>query len=354
MVKPARKRRLDHCLHYVRAAWYSTRLLTLMCLCLTGALVAAGVVWLAERHVPDSPYQTYAGTIRGIAVLLFSGWDVSPPATPVGFWGAFITLLFGVTFVATMTAEIAASWIEERLNKRGEVHAVKATDHILVCNNSPHLRLVINQFMHPDCPTDATLVVLADDCPKDLMGLMRVVFVRGDPTDDEALLRAGVERAQAAIILAVDPADPAGSDSRSVLTALAVEALNPAVYTVVEIINPSHVKHLAHAKVDEVIAASNLGAKLAVQASLHPGLARFVDSLLTFDDNGEFYTAALPPQYAGLTVNEVLQRLHSEYGCILLGALREGEMHLLTSADERLGAGDTVFFLALRPPEFMR
>jgi len=334
-------------------AWYGSRLLKLMSLCALGALLAAGVVWLAERGVPSSPYHTYSGTIRQIAVLLFSGWDVDAPATPTGFWGAFMALLFGLVFVATMTAEVAAVWVEQRLNRSGEVHTVKGSGHVILCNASPHLRMVVEQLLHPECCCDKPVVVLAEECPPDIVALSRVLYVKGDPTEDEALLRAGVERAKAAIILATDLADPASSDSRAVLTALAVEALNPDVYTVVEIVDRAHAKHLAHARVDEVVTSSELGAKLAVQATIHPGLARFVDNLLTFDEKGEFYTAALPAELAGLTAGEAAQRLHGDHGCILLGIVRDNDMHILFSAGERLAEGDTILFLALEPPAFL-
>jgi len=135
---------------------------------------------------------------------------------------------------------------------------------------------------------------------------------------------------------------------------LAVEALNPEVYSVVEIVNPANAKHLAHAHVDEIISATELGAKLAVQATLHPGLARFVESILTFDENGEFYTGPLPESYDGLRAHEVLAKMYHEHGCILVGLVRDGQILLLPAAGERLRAGDEVIVLSIDPPAFAR
>lgn len=325
-----------------------------MAVCMLGALLSASVVWVAERGVSTSPYHTYGGTLRQIVVLLFSGWDVNPPDTAVGFFGAFTALLFGVIFVATMTAEIASAWVAQRLSKPWEAHSVKCKGHVLICNGSPHLRMVVNQLLHPDCEGVQQVVVVAEECPSELLGRPGVLFVKGDPTDDEALKRAGIHQAQAAIILATDLARPAESDSRALLTALAVEALNPAIYTVVEIVDAGNARHLVHAHVDEIVSASELGAKLVVQAALNPGLARFVDSLVTFDENGEFYTADLPVELAGLTASEAMQRLHREHGCILLGRVQGTSMSLFTSPDERLNAGDRIFFVALSPPPFAK
>jgi voltage-gated potassium channel len=315
--------------------------------------LATVFVWLAERNVLDSSYRTYPQALRSVIVLLFSGWDTDPPKTPIGFLSAFLTLLFGLIFAASLTAEVAAIWVEQRLKRSGEVRRVRCTGHIVVCHNSPHLSLLVGQLLNPQCPLRCPIVILADAAPEELIALPTVTFVKGDPTDDGDLRRAGVDTAAAAIILPTDFGDPPGSDARSLLTALAIEALNPDIYTVVEVLNPANAHHFAHAHVDEVISATDLGAKMAVQAALHPGLSRFVNSLLTFDENGEFYTGPLPPDCAG-SPEDALRTLYDRHGCILIGVVRNGEMHLLPQCTERLSPGDTIIVLSIDPPPFAR
>ncbi|MBC7288346.1 MAG: NAD-binding protein, partial [Armatimonadetes bacterium] len=108
------------------------------------------------------------------------------------------------------------------------------------------------------------IVVLSDDVPDEIRAKRRVIFVKGDPTKDSDLQRAGIASAKTAMILATDFCDPQTSDSRALMTALAVEGVNPRVYTVVEIVNPDNARHFAHAHVDEIICCTDLGAKIAV------------------------------------------------------------------------------------------
>lgn len=133
---------------------------------------------------------------------------------------------------------------------------MKLRKHIIICNWNEHGNAIVEQLLAAETKEYREVVIVADleECPYDDV---RVHFVRGNPTKNEVLVRAGIESADTAIILGGE-GDAQSTDALAILTALAVESLRPEIYTCVIIFNPENKRHLEHAKVDEIICISEM------------------------------------------------------------------------------------------------
>jgi len=117
----------------------------------------------------------------------------------------------------------------------------------------------------------------------------RIEFIKGDPTQDGDLVRAGVMTADSVIVLTDLDKGPNEADAEALMVVLAVESLNRKVHTCVQLLNSANRMHLERAHADEIICLDQLGGNLVVASALNHGISHIVTELLTFDIGSEFY-----------------------------------------------------------------
>jgi voltage-gated potassium channel len=195
---------------------------------------------------------------------------------------------------------------------------------------------------------DGRPVVLLANIEENPVPNSPVRFVRGDPTKGEDLERANIKEADAAIIFPTPGSE--NPDAQSLLTALAIETINPDVYTCVEIADARNKEHFSRAHVDEVIAMSELGAHLLARSTIYKGLATLVSTLLYNDEDNELYKIPLPDHYVNKTFDEVLSDLRNRYKMILLAIERGGETIINPQEEIVLQEGDHCLIVAWEKP----
>ena len=154
----------------------------------------------------------------------------------------------------------------------------KGSGHILICGWSPKGSEIIRELRAQEVEDPREIVILADRevAPVEEDG---VTFIRGN-TERAAndLRRAGLERVSTVIVLADDDErsnEPDDLDARSLLTTLAVESINGAAYSCVEVIKSENRQHFERTHADELVVSAELtGALLAASARTHGLTAR--------------------------------------------------------------------------------
>lgn len=213
-------------------------------------------------------------------------------------------------------------------------------DHVVVCGWNSTARDLVTELSTDDY--QARLVVLCD--------LERnpasddVYFVRGDPTNESDLRRAGIEHAITAIVCPSDASNE--SDMASILTVLAIESIAPHVRTVVEVNNPDHVPHFRRADVDEVMVTSKLAAHLLARSALYPGLSELVTDLVSGGDGSELYRVELPAEVVGFSIDDVSAMLRKDHCATLLAVNRNGHTFSNLHPDFRFEHGDDLIVVA--------
>jgi len=199
-----------------------------------------------------------------------------------------VGLIASITFIAIITARIT-SWLVEFVRRGGSmVKKVKFSGHTIICGWNFQGERIVNQLLSPNQKRYRQIVVLAEIEQRPEMEEC-VEFIKGDPTQDESPIRAGVMKADSVIVLTDLDKGPNEADAEALMVVLAVESLNRKVHTCVQLLNSANRTHLERAHADEIICLDQLGGNLVVASALNHGVSRIVAELLTFDIGSEFY-----------------------------------------------------------------
>jgi voltage-gated potassium channel len=230
-----------------------------------------------------------------------------------------VALVVSVAFLAIITAKITSMFIEFCRRGGSMVKKVNLSEHIVICGWNFQGERMIDQLLSGGGEPIREIVVLAD-CEQRPVQDERVEFVRGDPTQDEALMRAGIKKASSVIVLTDLTKRGNEADAEALMIVLAVESLNRAVHTSVQIMNSSNRIHMERAHADEIICVDQMGGHLVVASTVNHGVSRVVSELLTFNSGSEFYRydGHLSDKLVGKGFREVVQSLVPR-GIILLG-----------------------------------
>jgi len=253
-----------------------------------------------------------------IVIFLSSGFDVIPQTIGGRIVGTFL-VIEGFIMLGLILAGFAAHFIEIKLAGGKIMNTIKFSNHILVCGWTTDTPRILNELTSKDIKTKHKIVVMAD-LEKNPLNREDIYFIRGNPTKDEDLRKAGVLSANTAIILLDRESD--NPDAQAILTALAVESLNRSVYTCVELENPENEKHLLHAHVDEIVCHGRISQNLIVHSSIKHGLSRLFSELMTHNVGHEFYKIGVPKRFQGLAFPQAVKQLLDEEGVILIAIER--------------------------------
>jgi voltage-gated potassium channel len=279
-----------------------------------------------------------------ILVFLVSGADVTIESAG-GRYLAALLILEGVVATSMLTAAITTF----RLKRNKPLDYSHLRGHTVVCGWNPRVRRIIQQFRESKFYQGRTLVLLADLPQEPLPQKKDVLFVQGDPGDDDDLRRAGMEHAAIAIVVA--ESEHEDSDGRAILRTLAIKHLNPAVYACVEVYDPDNVRHLQRAKADEIVCLNQFGEYLVLQSGISPGLSKLFMDLLSFGED-EVFRVPLAAWMPGKTFREAMLTLAAQDGVIAVAAERNGKIEVNPKGDKPLEAGDYLFVIAREPPRW--
>ncbi len=253
------------------------------------------------------------------------------------------------------------------------------SDHYVICNWNDLGDEIVRQ-LHAPVVGDLRPIVIVTERPEAVPQAesacaddpYRNVFViPGDPTSDRILARANIAAAGTAIVLS-DPGEGDYADTKSVLIALAVEAIEAKVHTIVELLHSKNRIHFQHTSVDEVVCVDELSEKLLSQSALTHGLSEFYTRLLTAtEDTNEVYVVSVPGAWVGQTYRRLAEALidYDAEDVILVGlqTAQPGNVEpvlainppaaaagtaaaAVCTRDHVLQVHDRLFLIAYRPP----
>jgi voltage-gated potassium channel len=236
----------------------------------------------------------------------------------ISYWSVRVA---GVSLVAFATATVASRFVATVIKRGAGMGTYKGSNHLLICGWNPKGIEIIRELRAKEVEDRREIVILADveTAPVEQDD---VTFVRGNPNHAEDLLRAGLDRVSTVIILAdaTNASDePDDLDARSLLTTLAVEAVNGDAYSCVEVVKSENRQHFERTRADELVVTAELtGSLLAASARTH-GLTAVIADLLTHPEGQELYRVPVPNELVGHTVREALEVLKDEYNSLLVG-----------------------------------
>ncbi len=279
---------------------------------------SAFLVWWQEKNFTGS----YLDSLWSVLfTLIGQGEFASSPKTFGGRIIVFLLSIFGVALFGVVFAEVMQKLINSQLKKMlGEMMGInncKFEGHVLICGWNGRGPYLIRELT----ASSRQVALIAKERPNNLDA--SVFYVQGNPSEREALIKGGVEKAQGAIILG-DP-DFGDDDSHTILTGLAIEAIAPDVYTVMELHDPENERYARYAHVDDILYTDSLIADITAMCTHNEGISAFIrDVLSTADDGHSFASFDVPQEFEGKNVKELFEHFQ-ENGAIPLATITPPE-----------------------------
>ena len=277
-----------------------------------------------------------------------------PPHTVGGHVVAVFLILTGLFTFATVVGTISAL-VSDRM-RTGDIIVdwEDLRDHLIICGWSRKAEIIIKEYVNAYPDDDRPIVVIAElegGIPqlRDAGSRTRVQFLNDDFTKLEALEKAGVRRAARCILLADTSKGrkERDADARTVLAALTIERLNPAVYTVAEIHRREHAHHLEMGKVNDYIVSGEQSAFLLAQSAITRGVMSVFSQLLTREHGNRFSRCTLTDDWKGKSFFELLVHMKEAHNALLIG-VEDGDKIVVNPTDYVFTGDEDVVLIAAR------
>jgi voltage-gated potassium channel len=272
------------------------------------------------------------------------GYGDRYPVTTVGRILAIVLMLMGIVTISTLSGTIASIFVDRKIREGKGLQDINTRSHAVLCGWNVNAERILEGLSH--LPGGRAVVLVNETDPEEFQALnarhaeMDLRFVRGDFSNEKALRRAAIASARAAIILS----DTSGrnslgnADERTILTALAIKALNPDIVITAEVVNPENEGHLRRANVDDILVYGEFNGFLLSSATVSPAIPRVTKQLLSFASRSHLKQVGVPAGFVGKTFAELSEHFLKSGSGVLIGVLSEEKK---MSLDDILSEGSS-------------
>ena len=278
------------------------------------------------------------------------------PKTHAGRFLVGVPLMFvGIGILGYLLSVVSSALVLSQSQKRKGMGVMKLKNHLIVINvpSVSKVEEVIRELRRdPTIGGDREVVIIAEDLeelPQVFSG-HDVNYVRGNPTRDDTLARAGIDTADYVVILCRDPKD-SGSDNLNLAIALAIETRAAKVVSAVECIDPGMIELFRRAKCDRIVCLSKFESRFISHELLNPGAQDLIEELLTSATGQQLYLTTVPDGAEISTYGRLSSRCRA--GKHVLIGIRRGNRQIFNPDDETpLVAGDAAITIGERRLQF--
>ena len=244
-----------------------------------------------------------------IFTFMVSGYenDIYPQSVPGRVLISIIALLGLIVPLTGIYRGFNSARDRRSLHSRGLASYEQFHNHIVICGWNAKGTGIVWSLSGDDGLTQKDIVIVSvfdEDEPLSTRNFnKRVHYSRGDPTDRDSLIRAGVNNASAVVVLASDREE--SKHIGSAITALAVREMNPNAFLIAEQVELGDELYLASADVDAIVHPEEIANGITTSAILNPCLPDFLLDALTIDQFAEWYAIGDTSRRRGWTKNLV-------------------------------------------------
>jgi voltage-gated potassium channel len=305
-------------------------------------LVISPLLFWFFEHDRNADVEEVPSSYLWILRTLIEGDTAYDIETAGGYTVFYLVQIAGISLVAFVSGAIASKLVTTVMNKGKGMGATNAKGHVVICGWSGKGAEILRELRAREVDDPRRIVVLAN-LENDPTKIDDVEFLRGDPSDQDDLLRAGIDRCSMAIVLS-DESTPAATDAerdaRTLFTVLAIETVNADAYTCVEVIRSDNRRHFANTNANELVISGEVTGALLAGSAMNPGLSRVVTNLVTHPDDQEFYRIPVPTDLIGSPVAEAILTLKHRHDALLVAIVRGIDDYQLNPPMDRTLAPD--------------
>ncbi len=280
----------------------------------------------------DSVYMT-------VITLSTIGYGEVNPVSQPGRIFTLILIVMGVGFFLYVIGNVVQFLVEGRIRLILGRHKLdkqinQLNNHYIICGYGRMGRAFCRYLIQRGLKF---VVLEKSDERVPVMNTDHVLYVTGEATVEENLLKAGIKRASNLIATL-------GTDADNVLLVLLAKGLNPGLYVVARASQNASKKPLDTAGADVVVSPYDVGARRIAHAILRPNVIRFLEYAFA-DESTDIHIEELPvsenSRLVGVSLKDSgIRHLHK---LNILSIIEEdGDMLFNPSADTKLRAGESV------------
>ena len=245
---------------------------------------------------------------------------------------AIIVMLSGIGVLGVFLASIADMLIEKSLKRKVNVKSYMK-NHILVCGWNEMLKIACRELLEQN----KQIIVIA---PQEELELIHenLLHIKGHPSDDETLKRAGIEKASFALIACEN-------DTETLLAAIAIEKLNPKIVSTCIVSDPKVMQALRKIGVDQILSTQEFFGLALSRSIFVPKLSNLLNEIMSAEGM-EFYQTKLPKKFVNKSFAELMLEFKEKYNAIPLAVVRDSKLIVNPSRNIRLNAEDAIIYIA--------
>jgi len=304
-------------------------------LVLTMALIlfgTAGYMVIEGWPFDDALYMT-------IITMATVGYGEVHQVSDAGRAFTMFLIVMGVGYFMYVVGLIVQFLVEDRLRvilgrRKLGIQIAKLKNHYIICGYG-RIGRVLSRYL-----TERYLDVVIIEKNSDRQERMDedgVLYLIGEATDENLLIKAGIERAKG-LVTAV------ATDSENVFLTLIAKQLNPDLFVVARAIQNTAKRTLQAAGAEKVISPYDLGARRMAHAILRPTVIKFLELAFT-DDSTDIQVEEIRVQNTSRLLNVELKNsgIRQQLDLIILTIKKaDGSMIFNPKADTRIEADDTL------------
>ncbi|MEE9431807.1 MAG: potassium channel protein [Melioribacteraceae bacterium] len=258
----------------------------------------------------DSFYMT-------IITISTTGFKEFKPLSTPGMVLTVFLIITGVVSLAYTGGRGVQLLVESQILRRRKMskNLERISNHYVVCGFGRMGSQIAEHLLE----NNLSFVVIENE-PNNVTKLNELgyLYVDGDATDDDALIKSGVERAKGLVAVL-------STDAENVFTTLSARELNKKIFIVARAIDEGTGGKLKKAGADRVVKPYELGGNRMVQLLLRPGVTDFIEGIARkkeVDISLEQIVVCKGSNLVGLTLAE--SPIRSELDIIIIAIDKSG------------------------------
>jgi len=273
------------------------------------------------------------------------GETIDISANPAARLFVVVFIIFCLGTIAFAVSSITTFIVEGELKdllgrRRMEKKIARLKDHYIVCGTGETALSIIQELLL----TNRKFVVIEPEKEnlERLSALGEMLFIHGDPAEDDVLVEAGIERAKG-VLLSLP------SDEANLFVTVTARDLNPDIRIVTKGIDLKSHKKILKAGSDSVISPTHIGGMRMVSEMVRPAVVTFLDMMLRDREKAlRFEEVPIHPDspLVDKTIKET--RVKEKTGALVVAVKRAGsdDYDFNPDPDTPLKSGEVLILIA--------
>lgn len=293
---------------YKKLSWAGLSLLFII------SLGTIGYWFIGGKHY--SLVDCFYMTVITIATIGFNE-VIDLSENPLGRIFTIFIALSGIGVFTYILSNFTAFIVEGELNetfRRRKMEKIikKLRNHYIVCGVEGVGIHIINE-LH-DTKRDFVIIDLEKaKIEKVLHDFKDLIYIVGDPTDNETLIRAGIREAKGLFASSND-------DNQNLIVSLTAKQLNPKLRVIASCNDVKNIEKIKKAGADSVVSPTYIGGLRMASEMVRPTVVSFLNIMMRDrEKNLRVEEVEVPENFAGKTISDLNLKKHPN---ILLLAVR--------------------------------